>query len=96
MSQAITEISIFVALGLFLSALSYHLFMLLISRLRQKSLSKWVFFETGMYQNEETGDVIVVPDEEMKLVEHGQNKGKYVKVKEEGQVYFYDKIIEEE
>lgn len=96
MIDSVSDVALFITIGLFLSALSYHFFMLLVERIKERSLNRWVFFETGMYQNEETGDVIVVPKEEMKLVEHGQHKGQYVKVKEEGQVYFYDKIIEEE
>lgn len=90
------QILIIFSVSLFLSVIALHVFMLLKARIERQLLNRWIFFETGMYQNEETGDIIVVPEEEMKLVEHGQHKGQYVKVKEEGQVYFYDKIIEEE
>lgn len=94
MTDSIVEILIALTVALFISSLLFHAFMLLKERIQSHLLNRWVYFETGMYQNEETGDVIVVPEEDMKLVEHGQHKGQYVKVKEEGRVYFYDKITE--
>jgi len=90
------EILVIVVLGLFMSIIFYHIFMLAKERIDHALLSRWAFLQTSMYQNEETGDVIVVTDEEMKLIKSGQHKGQYVKVKEEGKVYFYDKIIEKD
>lgn len=92
----IVYVSIAVAIGLFASTIIYHVFMILKYTIERYFFRRWIFFETGMYQNEETGDVIVVPEDQMKQVEHGLHKGQYVKVNEEGIVYFYDKINEDD
>lgn len=57
---------------------------------------RWAYVETSLYQNIETGDVIVYKNEDMILIETGKHKGQYVKAQKEIKVYYYDKIIEEE
>lgn len=90
----IVYISIAIAIGLLASTLIFNLFLFLKGLVEKYFFDRWVFFETGLYQNIETGDVIVAQNSEMQEVEEGLHKGQYVKVDNEYGVYFYDKINE--
>jgi len=91
----ILYILLVITIGLIVSTLIFGIFIYLKHAIGNYFFGRWVYFETGIYQNIETGDVIIVQNDQMKLVEHGLHKGQYVKIDNDYGVYFYDKINEE-
>jgi hypothetical protein len=88
-------LSIAISIILFSLIAIFIIFRFIKNYLDNYFLKKWVYIETKLYQNIETGDVIIQKPEDMILIEHGDHKGQYIKATKENKLNYYDLIIEE-